>query len=33
MATELKVGGKYQILKRLGEGAFGKVYFGQNAKT
>ena len=30
---ELRVGGKYKLTKRLGEGAFGKIYAGVNIKT
>ena len=33
MAMELRVGGKYKLTKRLGEGAFGKIYAGVNVKT
>ena len=31
--TELKVGGKYKICKKLGQGAFGILYQGHNLKT
>ena len=30
---ELRVGGKYKLSKRLGEGAFGQIYAGVNVKT
>lgn len=30
---ELRVGGKFKIAKILGEGAFGKLYSGNNLKT
>ena len=33
MAMDLRVGGKYNLTKRLGEGAFGKIYAGFNIKT
>ena len=30
---EIRVGGKYKLLKQLGEGAFGQLYSGVNIKT
>ena len=30
---ELRVGGKYKVTKRLGQGAFGDIYAGVNVKT
>ena len=33
MSGELRVGGKYRVTKRLGAGAFGDIYAGQNVKT
>jgi serine/threonine protein kinase len=30
---ELRVGGKYKFLKKLGNGAFGDIYSGINIKT
>jgi len=30
---ELRVGGKYKVTKRLGQGAFGDIYAGINVKT
>lgn len=30
---ELRVGGKYKVTKRLGQGAFGDIYAGMNVKT
>jgi len=33
MSKEIIVGGKYKLTKRLGEGAFGKLYVGVNTKT
>ena len=33
MSKEIFVGGKYKLTKRLGEGAFGKLYVGVNTKT
>ncbi len=33
MAMELRVGGKYKLTKKLGEGAFGLIYAGVNDKT
>ncbi len=33
MSKEIVVGGKYKLVKRLGEGAFGTLYVGVNAKT
>lgn len=30
---ELRVGGKYRVMKRLGSGAFGDIYAGVNVKT
>lgn len=30
---ELRVGGKYRITKKLGEGAFGATYSGTNIRT
>lgn len=30
---ELRVGGKYKLTKRLGQGAFGDIYSGVNIKT
>lgn len=33
MALELRVGGKYKVTKRLGQGAFGDIYAGVNVKT
>ena len=30
---ELRVGGKYKVMKRLGQGAFGEIYSGVNVKT
>ena len=32
MSKEIIVGGKYKLTKRLGEGAFGKIYAGVNVK-
>jgi casein kinase 1 len=31
--TELRVGGKYRLLRKLGSGAFGDIYTGKNRKT
>ena len=33
MSMELRVGGKYKVTKRLGQGAFGDIYAGVNVKT
>ena len=33
MAMELRVGNKYKVTKRLGQGAFGDIYAGVNVKT
>ena len=33
MSMELRVGGKYKITKRLGQGSFGDIYAGVNVKT
>ena len=30
---DLRVGGKYQLSKKCGSGAFGEIYSGQNTKT
>ena len=30
---EIRVGGKYSLSKKLGEGAFGEVFLGTNIKT
>ena len=30
---ELRVGGKYKLSKKLGNGAFGDIYLGINIKT
>ncbi len=30
---ELKVGGKYKLTKKLGNGAFGDIFMGVNIKT
>lgn len=30
---ELRVGGKYKLTKKLGNGAFGDIYSGVNIKT
>ena len=30
---EIRVGGKFKICKKLGKGAFGEIYQGQNLKT
>ena len=31
--ADLRVGGKYKILEKLGQGAFGDLYYGVNVKT
>ena len=33
MSKDIIVGGKYKMTKRLGEGAFGKLYAGANIKS
>ena len=30
---ELRVGGRYKLLKKIGSGAFGEIYQGTNIKT
>jgi serine/threonine protein kinase len=30
---ELRVGGKYKIIKKIGNGAFGDIYLGNNLRT
>ena len=31
--SEIRVGGKYKIISKLGEGSFGEIFQGKNIKT
>lgn len=31
--AEIRIAGKYKLIKRLGQGAFGEIYQGVNLKT